>query len=82
MQHLSLSFAYSHFVKPHLGLRQKTKKKKTQYRERTPMMAAGITDHRWAMVELFSAQWMARPGRARLHQKESAKLSASAGRAR
>lgn len=54
VQQLHLAFAYYHFVKPHLGLRQKTKKKKKKYRDRTPMMAAGITDHRWTMGELFS----------------------------
>jgi hypothetical protein len=54
VQQLHLSFAYYHFVKPHLGLRQKIKRKKKKYRERTPMMAAGIADHRWTMVELFS----------------------------
>lgn len=54
VQQLSRSFAYYHFVKPHLGLRQRTKWKKQKYRERTPMMAAGITDYRWTMAELFS----------------------------
>jgi hypothetical protein len=55
VQQLHLSFAYYHFVKPHLGLRQKTKRKKQKYREQTPLMAAGITDHRWTMAELFSS---------------------------
>jgi hypothetical protein len=55
VQQLHLSCAYYHFVKPHLGLRQKTKRKKQKYREQTPLMAAGITDHRWTMAELFSS---------------------------
>ncbi len=54
VQQLHLSFAYYHFVKPHLSLRQKTKRKKKKYQERTPMMAAGITNHSWTMMELFS----------------------------
>lgn len=53
-QQLHLSFAYYHFVKPHLGLRVKAKSKAKKYEQRTPMMAAGITDHIWTMTELFS----------------------------
>jgi hypothetical protein len=53
-QQLHLAFAYYHFVKPHLGLREVVKGEAKKYRERTPMMAAGITDHIWTMPELFS----------------------------
>jgi hypothetical protein len=53
-QQLHLSFAYYHFVKPHLSLRRRVRSKKRKYEERTPMMAAGITDHIWTMPELFS----------------------------
>jgi IS1 family transposase len=53
-QQLHLSLAYYHFVKPHLGLRVKAKCKTKKYENRTPMMAAGITDHVWTMAELFS----------------------------
>jgi hypothetical protein len=53
-QQLHLAFAYYHFVKPHLGLRQKIKSKTKKYLDRTPMMAAGMTDHIWTMSELFS----------------------------
>ncbi len=53
-QQLSLSFAYYHFVKPHLGLRQRVQSKTKKYEKRTPMMAAGITDHIWTMAELFA----------------------------
>jgi IS1 family transposase len=53
-QQLHLSFAYYHFVKPHLGLRVKAKSKTKKYQNRTPMLAAGITDHIWTMSELFS----------------------------
>jgi IS1 family transposase len=53
-QQLHLSFAYYHFVKPHLGLRVRIKGKTKKYQNRTPMMAAEITDHIWTMSELFS----------------------------
>ena len=53
-QQLHLSFAYYHFVKPHLGLREEVENKTRKYRDRTPTMAAGITDHIWTMEELFS----------------------------
>lgn len=53
-QQLHLSLAYYHLVKPHLGLRVKARCKRKKYENRTPMMAAGITDHLWSMTELFS----------------------------
>jgi hypothetical protein len=53
-QQLHLAFAYYHFVKPHLGLRVEVKDESRKYQNRTPMMAAGITDHIWTMAELFS----------------------------
>jgi hypothetical protein len=59
---LALSFAYSHFVVPQLGWRQRlstpipTKGAGSPkvWRQRTPAMAAGLTDHIWAMDELLS----------------------------
>jgi IS1 family transposase len=54
-QQLHLAFAYYHFVKPHLGLQEEVKGENKKYRERTPAMAAGITDHIWTMPELFSS---------------------------
>lgn len=53
-QQLHLAFAYYHFVKPHLGLRIESADETKKYLHRTPMMAAGITDHIWTMPELFS----------------------------
>lgn len=53
-QQLHLSFAYYHFVKPHKGLRVEIKGETKKYEKRTPMMAAGITDHIWTMSKLFS----------------------------
>jgi IS1 family transposase len=60
---LTLSFAYYHFVIPHRGLRQRLeqpvptkglKGSPKQWLERTPAMAAGLTDHIWTMDELLS----------------------------
>jgi IS1 family transposase len=51
---LHLSFVYYHLVKPHLSLRRRVRSKKRKYEKRTPLMAAGITDHIWTMSELFS----------------------------
>ena len=50
---LHLAFAYYHFVKPHLGLRQEIMDKNKKYQNQTPAMFAGITDHIWTMPELF-----------------------------
>lgn len=54
-QQLYLAFAYYHFVKPHLGLQEEVTGEDKKYRERTPMMAAEITNHIWTMPELFSS---------------------------
>ncbi len=60
---LTLAFAYYHFVIPHQGLRQRlsepipTKGPQATYKkwkQVTPAMAAGLTDHVWTMDELLS----------------------------
>lgn len=60
---LTLAFAYYHFVIPHRGLRQRlpeplpTKGPHASYKkwkQATPAMAAGLTDHIWTMDELLS----------------------------
>lgn len=62
---LALAFAYYHFVVPHRGLRQRLaqpqptkglKGSPKKWRERTPAMAAGLTDHIWTMDELLSCR--------------------------
>lgn len=60
---LTLAFAYYHFVIPHRGLRQRlpmpmpTKGPQAtfkKWKDVTPAMAAGLTDHVWTMDELLS----------------------------
>ena len=50
---LHLFLGYYHFIRPHKGLRVKNDKWKKKWIERTPMMAAGITDHIWTFREFF-----------------------------
>jgi IS1 family transposase/transposase-like protein len=60
---LALAFADYHFAVPHRGLRQRLetpqatngpKGSPKKWRERTPAMAAGLTDHVWTIDELLS----------------------------
>ena len=66
-QQLHLSFAYYHFVKPHLSLRRRVRSQKRKYEKRTPMMAAGITDHIWTMPELLSRAVLSSASMKRTH---------------
>lgn len=45
--------AYHHFVKPNKGLRIREEQGRRKWRQRTPAMSAGVTDHVWSMSELF-----------------------------
>jgi len=60
---LTLAFAYYHFVIPHRGWRQRladpmpTKGPNAahkKWKQVTPAMAAGLTDHIWTIHELLS----------------------------
>jgi len=60
---LTLAFAYYHLVIPHRGLRQRLSKPVPtkgphatykKWKQVTPAMAAGLTDHIWTMDELLS----------------------------
>ncbi len=55
-RHIELEDAIYNFVKPHLSLRQRlrgNKHKGRKWEERTPAMAAGLTDHIWTIEELL-----------------------------
>lgn len=67
---LTSAFAYYHFVIPHRGLRQRlprpipTKGPHATYkkwRDVTPAMAAGLTDHVWTMDELLNFRVLPKP---------------------
>ena len=45
---------YYHFARAHQSLRLRVLELKRRYRERTPAMAAGFTDHIWSVGELLS----------------------------
>ena len=51
---LDLSLAYYHFVKPHKGLRLEVNQNGKRWQKRTPLYAAGLTDHIWSMKELLT----------------------------
>lgn len=50
---LYLASGYYHFVKTHLGLRQKVIDGSRKWYQRTPALAAQITDHIWSTRELL-----------------------------
>lgn len=47
-------FRIYHFVKTHKELRIEADQKEKKWIQRTPMMAAGITDHVWTLSELIN----------------------------
>ncbi len=50
---LYLASGYYHFVKTHLGLRQKAVDGTRKWQQRTPALAAQISDHIWSTRELL-----------------------------
>ena len=50
---LYLASGYYHFIKTHLGLRQKALDSHRKWHQRTPALAAQITDHIWSARELL-----------------------------
>ena len=54
IESLNLFSALYHFVKPHCGLRIEVNEADRRWMQRTPMMAAGITDHIWTVEELLT----------------------------
>jgi hypothetical protein len=45
---------FYHFARPHQSLRAKVPGLERRYRERTPAMAAGLTDHVWTVGDILS----------------------------
>lgn len=50
---MHLFLGYYHFIRPHGGLRQENKTGDKKQLKKTPMMAAGVTDHAWTYREFF-----------------------------
>ncbi|MBC8358128.1 MAG: hypothetical protein H8E54_04155 [Candidatus Aminicenantes bacterium] len=50
---LYLALGYYHFIKEHFGLRGESKDNNKKWVQRTPAMAAGITNHIWSTRELL-----------------------------
>ena len=50
---LHLFLGYYHFIRPHRSLRVRYPTRRKKWVERTPFMAAGITDHIWTLREFF-----------------------------
>lgn len=51
---LHIYFGYYHLVKTHKGLRVRVDEERRKWMQRTPMMAAGITNHIWSVEELLT----------------------------
>ena len=49
-----LASRYYHFVKTHLGIREKVLDGPRKWRQRTPALAAEITNHVWSARELLA----------------------------
>lgn len=54
--HLCFFFAWLNFVKPHDALKIEIDDGIRRWKQRTPAMAAGITDHIWTLEELFNVK--------------------------
>jgi hypothetical protein len=46
--------AWYNFVKPHRSLRVEENNGRRKWRQRTPAMAEGLTDHIWSLEEMFT----------------------------
>ena len=58
-RHIDLDDAIYNFVKPHSALRRRVRggtPQGRQWQQRTPAMAAGLTDHVWSLEELLMFQ--------------------------
>jgi len=53
IMHLCLFFAWFNLVKPHDALKIEILDSRQRWKQRTPAMAANLTDHIWTLEELF-----------------------------
>jgi len=53
MMHLCLFFAWFNLVKPHDALKIEIADSRRRWKQRTPAVAANLTDHIWTLEELF-----------------------------
>jgi len=53
IMHLCLFFAWFNLVKPHDTLKIEIADGRRRWKQRTPVMAANLTDHVWTLEELF-----------------------------
>lgn len=53
IMHLCLFFAWFNLVKPHDALKIEIMDGRQRWKQRTPAMAANLTDHVWTLEELF-----------------------------
>lgn len=53
IMHLCLFFAWFNLVKPHDALKIEIADTRRRWKQRTPAMAANLTDHVWTLEELF-----------------------------
>jgi hypothetical protein len=51
---LWIYLGYYHFVRPHWSLRKKNREGQQRWKQRTPLMAAGIIDHQWTIMEMLT----------------------------
>jgi hypothetical protein len=54
--HVCFFFAWFNFVKPHDALKIEVADGVRRWKQRTPAMAAKITDHIWTLEELFNVK--------------------------
>jgi len=53
LSQLDLFLDYYHFIRPHQTLRISNPMKSKKWRDQTPLISAGITNHIWTFRELY-----------------------------
>ena len=63
LNHVEWWRGYYHWIRPHRTLREVVPGEKRRYRDRTPAMALGLTDHIWTVEELLRTPVLTRLAR-------------------